>query len=127
MPRMTIEDLKKIREQARYSMTSRAGEARARIIVHMGTCGIAAGAREVMAAVLEKIERLKLNDVIVTTSSCAGLCSREPMATVQIAGQAPVKYVDLTPERMAAIVDRHILRGEIVTDFALASGCETTG
>ncbi len=127
MPRMTIEDLKRIREQARHSMTSRSGEARARITIHMGTCGIAAGAREVMAAVLEKIERLKLNDVIVTTSSCAGLCSREPMATVQIAGQAPVKYVDLTPERMAAIVDRHVLRGEIVSDFALASGCETTG
>jgi NADP-reducing hydrogenase subunit HndB len=124
---MTIEDLKRIREQARQSVTLRSGEARARITIHMGTCGIAAGAREVMAAVLEKIDRLKLNDVVVTTSSCAGLCSREPMATVQISGQAPVKYVDLTPERMATIVERHILRGQIVSDFALASGCETTG
>ncbi len=127
MKKLKIGDLEKLREKVLRTAEVREGKCKAKITVHMGTCGIAAGAREVMVAVLEKIERLKLNDVIVTTSSCAGLCSREPMATVQIAGQAPVKYVDLTPERMAAIVDRHVLRGEILSDFALASGCETTG
>ena len=93
----------------------------------MGTCGISAGAREVMGALLKAIENLKVNDVIVTTSGCAGLCSREPMATVEIAGQSPVKYVDLKPEGIVRIFNDHVLGGKIVTDYALASGCETTG
>ena len=67
----------------------------------MGTCGIAAGAREVMAALLGEIERQGVTDVLVTTSGCAGLCSREPMATVEVLGQAPVKYANLTPEGIA--------------------------
>ncbi len=127
MPRMTIEDLKQIREKAKLTMTVRAGVARARIIMHMGTCGIAAGAREVMAALLKQVETLNLTDVIVTTSSCAGLCSREPMATVELAGQPPVKYVDLTPEKILRVLEEHVIGGRIVTEYALASGCETTG
>jgi NADP-reducing hydrogenase subunit HndB len=93
----------------------------------MGTCGISAGAREIMGALLKEIEKENVTDVIVTTSGCAGLCSREPMATVALAGQAPVKYVDLKPERMVRIFKDHVLGGKIVTDFALASGSETTG
>jgi len=127
MPRMTIEDLKQIREKAKLAMTVRGGVARAKITMHMGTCGIAAGGRDVMAALLKQVEALNLTDVIVTTSSCAGLCSREPMATVELAGQPPVKYVDLTPEKIAKVLETHIIGGDIVTEYALASGCETTG
>jgi NADP-reducing hydrogenase subunit HndB len=93
----------------------------------MGTCGISAGARDVMAALLNEIEKQKVTDVIVTTSGCAGLCSREPMATVEITGQSPVKYVDLKPAAMVRVFNDHVLGGRIVTDYALASGCETTG
>jgi NADP-reducing hydrogenase subunit HndB len=93
----------------------------------MGTCGISAGAREVMGALLKEIENSKTTDVIVTTSGCAGLCSREPMATVEIAGQAPVKYADLKPESIVRVFRDHVLLGKVVTDLALASGCETTG
>ncbi len=75
----------------------------------MGTCGISAGAREVMGALLKEIEKLKLTDVIVTTSGCAGLCSREPMATVELAGQPPVKYVDLKPDRIMRVLKEHVL------------------
>jgi NADP-reducing hydrogenase subunit HndB len=127
MPRLSIEDLKKIREGAKQTMTLRSGEAHARIIMHMGTCGISAGARDVMGALLKEIEHLNVTDVIVTTSGCAGLCSREPMATVELPGQPPVKYVDLKPERIVRVFKEHVLEGKIVTDFALASGCETTG
>jgi len=127
MPRISIEDLKRIREDGRQAMNLRAGTARARLTVHMGTCGISAGARDVMAALLREVEGRHLADVIVTTSGCAGLCSREPMATVELAGQSPVKYIDLTPDRMVRILSEHVLEGRIVTDFALASGCETTG
>ena len=127
MGKLSIDELKKIRENAKRTMTLRSGEARARIIVHMGTCGISAGAREVMGALLKAIEDKKITDVIVTTSGCAGLCSREPMATVEIAGQAPVKYVDLKPESIVRVLQEHVLEGKIVTDHVLASGCETTG
>ncbi len=127
MPRLSIDDLKRIRDDARQAMTLRSGTARAKITVHMGTCGISAGARDVMSALLKEIEAQRLSDVIVTTSGCAGLCSREPMATVELAGQPPVKYVDLKPDRMLRVLREHVLGGKIVTDFALASGCETTG
>ena len=127
MPRLTIDDLKKLRDRSAGAIALRAGTARAKVTVHMGTCGIAAGAREVMAALLKEIEAEGVTDVIVTTSGCAGLCSREPMATVEVRSQAPVKYVNLTPVRMAEIFRRHVLGGEVVTDAALAAGCETTG
>jgi len=127
MPRMSIEDLKRIREEGQRNLTLRSGKARARITVHMGTCGISAGAREVMGALLKEIEQMNLTDIIVTTSGCAGLCSREPMATIELAGQPPVKYVDLKPDRILRILKEHVLGGRIITDFALASGSETTG
>ncbi len=127
MPRLSIEDLKRIRDDARQTMTLRSGSARAKITVHMGTCGISAGARDVMSALLKEIENRRLNDVIVTTSGCAGLCSREPMATVELAGHPPVRYVDLKPDRMLRVLREHVLEGKIVAEFALASGCETTG
>ncbi|MEW5981412.1 MAG: (2Fe-2S) ferredoxin domain-containing protein [Acidobacteriota bacterium] len=127
MARLTIDDLKRMRDAAAPTLTLRTGTARARITVHMGTCGIAAGARDVMAALLREIESQGISDVIVAASGCAGLCSQEPMATVEVRSMAPVKYANLTPERMSAVLQQHVLRGEIVAEFALGAGCETTG
>ena len=126
MPRVTIDDLKRIRDQERQTIASRAGVGRAKVTVHMGTCGIAAGARDVMAVLLREVETRHLDDVLVTTSSCAGLCSHEPMVTVELAGQPPVKYIDLTPERMAAVIERHVIGGDVIAEFALGRGSETT-
>ena len=75
----------------------------------------------------KEIEQQGVSDVLVTTSGCAGLCSREPMATVEVRSQAPVKYVNLTPDKMVQVFRLHILGGDIVADAALAAGCETTG
>jgi len=127
MPRLTIDDLKKLRGDTAGAIALRAGTSRARVTIHMGTCGIAAGGREVMAALLAEIERQGVTDVLVTTSGCAGLCSREPMATVELRSQAPVKYVDLTPEKIVHVFRTHVMGGDVVTDTALAAGCETTG
>jgi len=127
MPKLTIDDLKRIRDDAAATMTLRAGTARAKVTIHMGTCGIAAGAREVMAALMQAIEQERVADVIVTTSGCAGLCSREPMATIEVRGQSPVKYIELNPDKIRDIFRRHVLAGQVVTAFALAAGCETTG
>jgi NADP-reducing hydrogenase subunit HndB len=127
MPKLTIDDLKRIREESTRTMALRSGSARARVVVHMGTCGISAGAREVMAALLKAIEAQGTTDVIVTTSGCAGLCSREPMATVELKDQPPIKYIDLTPDKMVQVFREHVLGGKVVTGFALAAGSETTG
>jgi len=126
MAKLTIEDLKRIKEEVRSTTVLREGGFRAKINIHMGTCGIAAGARKLMSAVLKEIEEKKVADVMVTTSGCAGLCSREPMATVEILGQPPVKYCDLNEEKMKEIFVRHVLTGEVVEAYALARGSETT-
>jgi len=127
MARLTIDDLKQIRERAAPMLAVRTGTARAKITIHMGACGIAAGARDVMTALMNEIERLGLADVIVTISDCAGLCQREPMATVEIGHGAPVKYVNLTPEKILKVLRQHVLGGAIVVDSALAASCEITG
>lgn len=126
MPKLRLEDLAEIREKARRLTMLREGAARVKLTVHMGTCGIAAGARKIMEAALREVEERDLRDVIVTTSGCAGLCSREPMATVEVAGEAPVKYVDLTEAKVKAIVTEHVIGGKIVGQYALAIGSERT-
>ena len=124
MAKLKIEDLDKIADQARRTMTLREGGGRAKITVHMGTCGIAAGARTIMTAFLKEIEAHDNKDVIVTTSGCAGLCSREPMATIEVFGQAPVKYVDLTEDKTKKIFRDHVLSGKFVAEYALSIGSE---
>jgi NADP-reducing hydrogenase subunit HndB len=126
MAKLTIDDLKRIKEEVRSTTVLREGGFRARINIHMGTCGIAAGARKLMSLVLKEIEERKINDVMVTTSGCAGLCSREPMATVEILGKPPVKYCDLNEEKMKERLIHHVLKGEVVEAYALARGSETT-
>ncbi len=126
MPKLKIEDLQKISEKVRQSTMLREGAGRAKVTVHMGTCGIAAGARKIMDALLELIEEQDVKDVILTTSGCAGYCSREPMATVELVGEAPVKYVDLTEKKIREIFNNHVMAGKIVSDYALALGSEKT-
>lgn len=124
MPKLKPEDLEKIADRMRKMRVLRKGTARARVIMHMGTCGIAAGSRNVMNALLAELEEKDIKDVIVTTSGCAGLCSREPMATVEIMEAPPVKYVDLNAEKIKRILSEHVLGGKIVIDYALGLGSE---
>jgi len=127
MPKLTIDDLAKIKDRTRHETTLRQGAGRVKITVHMGTCGIAAGARDIMTAVINEVERRSLHDVLVTNSGCAGLCSQEPMMTVETVSEvAPVKYVSLTPEKVKRIIDGHVVTGQPVLEYALALGSEKT-
>lgn len=126
MAKISIEDLKRIKESVQASVTLREGGYRAKVNIHMGTCGIASGARAIMTAVLDEMEKRDIKDVIVTTSGCAGLCSREPMITIELLGEAPVKYVDLTADKMREIFSDHVLGGKVVEKYALAMGSETS-
>jgi NADP-reducing hydrogenase subunit HndB len=126
MGKIKPEDLDKIAQKMKKVIHLREGEgaAKARVVVHMGTCGIAAGARKVMAAFVEEIDKRNLDDVLLTISSCAGLCSREPMVTIELQGKPPVKYADMTDEKAIEVLEKHVLGGEIVTEYALAAGSE---
>ncbi len=126
MPKLTLDDLKRIKEESKAATTLREGGQRVKITVHMGTCGIASGARAVMSAFMDEIAKRQVTDVIVTTSGCAGLCSREPMATVELLGEAPVKYVDLDDGKSREILVEHVIGGRMVEKYALAVGSETT-
>lgn len=126
MPKVNVEDLEKIKERQRTKFTLRVGGYRAKVTVHMGPCGIAAGAMRVMRAMMDELLRSERTDVIVKTSSCGGLCTREPLATVEIVNQAPVKYCDLTDRKMREIFRDHVLGGKPVEKYALAIGCENT-
>ncbi|MHC4887878.1 MAG: (2Fe-2S) ferredoxin domain-containing protein [Planctomycetota bacterium] len=126
MSKIQPADLDKIGEKIKRTMLLREGTGQAKVIVHMGTCGIAAGARTVMKALMDEIESKGVKDVILTISSCAGLCSREPMVTVELTDKPAVKYVDLTAEKAKRIFEEHVLGGKIVTEYALAAGSERT-
>lgn len=121
------EDLEKIAGRMRASTGLRESEGKAKITVHMGTCGIASGAREVMKTFLKEIDDQAVADVIFTTSGCAGLCSHEPMATVELRDQAPVKYVKLTDAKVKKILTEHVVGGKVVTEYALGKGHERVG
>jgi NADP-reducing hydrogenase subunit HndB len=90
----------------------------------MGTCGIAAGARRIVSTFLDELEKSERKDIMVTTSGCAGLCSKEPMATVELMDKPPVKYIELTPEKTRKIFTEHVLGGSAVAAFALGVGSE---
>lgn len=127
MPKLTIEELARTRDRAHRTLAVReGGEFRAKVNVHMGTCGIAAGARTVMMALIDEVERLGLQDILLTSSGCAGLCSQEPMMTVEVAGQAPVKYVNLDAQKAREILEIHVIGGAIVRGYALGIGSEKT-
>ncbi len=124
MGKLRPEDLTRIAEKMRRTTALRDGATRARITVHMGTCGISCGARGVMSALMTALDEQDVEDVVLTTSGCAGLCSREPMMTVELKGEAPVKYVDLTPEKATKVFAEHVMGGDLVVEYALAEGSE---
>jgi NADP-reducing hydrogenase subunit HndB len=123
---MQFEDLDKITDRMKKAMSLREGSSQAKITVHMGTCGLSAGARKIMKALIQCADESAVKDVIFSTSGCAGLCSREPMITIELAGKAPVKYVDLTEEKAKHIFTEHVVNGKIVAEYALAIGSEQT-
>jgi NADP-reducing hydrogenase subunit HndB len=85
----------------------------------MATCGIAAGAREVMGALMEELNRSDRQDLRVASSGCLGKCSTEPNVTIEIEGENPVVYQKMNSEKMRQVFQQHILGGRIQTDFIL--------
>lgn len=117
----SLEELAKIRERAKKDMELREGKGGPRIVVGMGTCGIAAGARETLLAMLDEIGKRNLSDVTVTQTGCAGFCEQEPLVEVILPGQAKVTYGKVDANRARQIVASHVVNGNIVGDWVIAA------
>jgi NADH:ubiquinone oxidoreductase subunit F (NADH-binding)/(2Fe-2S) ferredoxin len=122
--KLRLEDLDRIKNEYRKSYDLRQSGYRTRITVHTGTCGLTAGAEKIINVLKEDINRTGVSDILLTTSGCAGLCSREPMATVEINGKPPVRYANLTDEAINQIFNEHILNGKVIERYALVKGWE---
>jgi len=121
---MTFEELKGIKDRYIDARKKELESGMITVDVHMGTCGIAAGAREIFQILGGEIERLNLENVRLRVTGCAGLCSMEPMITVQRPGEAPVKYGKLNGEKTREIFFSHILGGHPKGGYAIGRGLE---
>ena len=120
MAKLRIEDLKKIKEKVKVTTAMRASEEKdIKVIVHMGTCGIASGARGVMSALMKAVEDRDL-DIEIGQSGCIGLCDREPVVTVIRKDEPQVRYGKVTHEIIEEIVDSHIIKGIVLDKYILA-------
>ena len=92
-----------------------------RVVVGMATCGIAAGARPVMAAFLDEVEKRGLKNVTVSQTGCIGVCRLEPIVEVYVPGQEKVTYVKITPDKVASIVSEHLVNGRVVEEYTIGA------
>jgi NADP-reducing hydrogenase subunit HndB len=118
MPRLkTLEDLKKLRETAQDDLKVRL-ETGTKIIVGMGTCGIAAGARETMHAILEELKKREI-EAHVSTVGCIGMCVKEPLVDIEQAGKPRITYANVRPNMVPRIIEEHLIKGNVVEEWAI--------
>ena len=118
----SIEDLKKIREQMQDKIVVRAGSGRMRVVVGMATCGISAGARPVMNALVEALDASDLKDkVLIEQTGCIGICQYEPVVEVYTGEDEKVTYVKMDAEKAKRVFEEHIKGGKVVTDYVIGS------
>ena len=118
----SLEELKAIREKMKKQMDIRdQNEDTIRVVVGMATCGIAAGAKPVLSAFLEEVDKRGLKNVTVTQTGCIGVCRLEPVVEVYVPGQEKVTYVKMKPEMVAPIVSEHLVNRRIVTEYTIGA------
>jgi NADP-reducing hydrogenase subunit HndB len=115
----SLEELKRVREEALAKKQMKATPGNIQVIVAMGTCGIAAGARDTMKSVLNFIETENLSGVAVTQTGCMGMCEQEPIMQVVIGDQPKVVYGKVNAEVAAQIMKQHVQSGMPVKDYVL--------
>jgi len=112
-----VEDLSKLMASARRKLAQRAKKVEVKI--HLGSCGIASGARGVQEAFAKEVESRKLGNIVITEAACIGPCGREPIVTIIHPQKGEVVYADVIPERVPTIVERHLIDGESISEGAL--------
>jgi NADP-reducing hydrogenase subunit HndB len=118
MPKLkSLEDLQELRQRLQKDIKARA-DTSTTVTVGMGTCGIAAGAREVMHAVLAELEARGI-DAHVTTVGCIGMCSREPLVDIQQGDEPRVTYGNVTPDMVPRLIEEHLVQGNVVEEWVV--------
>ncbi len=118
----SFEELQAIREKVLNQVNLRKErEDGVRVVVGMATCGIAAGARPVLNAFLEEIDKRKLNNVTVAQTGCIGMCRLEPIVEVYMPGEEKVTYVKMTADKVARVVAEHIINKNVVSEFTIGA------
>lgn len=117
----SIADLKKLRDEARASIDLRDTDKKYRIVVGMATCGIAAGARPVLTALVEGLAEKQIKTASVTQTGCIGMCTLEPIVEVYNADNEKTTYVKMTAEKAAEVLASHIEKDVVVTDYTVGN------
>lgn len=115
----TIQELEEIRKNTLDRVSQRKDRNTTRIVVGMATCGIAAGARPVLLAIMDEVEKLNLKDVIVAQTGCIGVCRLEPIVEVIRPGEDKVTYIKMTPEKARRVVNEHVVGGKVVEEYIM--------
>ena len=113
----SIDDLNKLKATAQSKLAERAKKIEVK--VHLGTCGISGGAKDVQEAFVKEVESRKLSNVVVTEAACTGPCEREPLVTVIHPQRGRVVYAETTPEQVPAIVEKHLIGGSPISEWTL--------
>lgn len=113
----TLADLRAVREKAKKTMAAREQSARYRITVAMGTCGIAAGARNVMSALLDELGQRNIQEVHVSQTGCLGYCDQEPMVQITGPDNNMITYGKVSPEIAREIISEHVQGDKVLTDY----------
>ena len=118
----SLAELAAIREKMKDKIVLREGTSTTRVVVGMATCGIAAGARPVLNAFVDGVNKEGLaSDVVVSQTGCIGICQYEPVVEVYKAGEEKVTYVKMTVEKAEKVLKEHIKGGQIVTDYTITA------
>lgn len=118
----SLEELKAIRERMQGQVGLRnESSSQTRVVVGMATCGIASGARPVLTTFSNMVQEKNLSNVAVTQTGCIGLCQYEPIVEVMAPGKDKVTYVKMSPDKVAEIVEQHLINGNIVTKYTINS------
>lgn len=117
----TLEELKAIREKALSQVSVRSDENKIRIIVGMATCGIAAGARPVMNALVSETAKRGLQNVSITQTGCVGMCRLEPLFEITEPSGKNYTYINMTEEKAIRVINEHIVNGNPVSDFLIGT------
>lgn len=116
----SLEELRAIRERMQGQVNMRSEDSsQIRVVVGMATCGIASGARPVLTALSNAVQEKKLENVMVTQTGCIGLCQYEPIVEVMEPGKDKVTYVKMNPEKAMEVVEKHLIRGQVVQKYTL--------
>lgn len=117
----SLAELEEIRKKTLEDIGMRKERGRMRIVVGMATCGIAAGARPVMNALLEELKKRSINDVDVIMTGCIGACRLEPIVELVDSDGSKVTYVNMTSEKAARVVAEHIVNGRVCADYTIGA------